>query len=1170
MAEKLTPEQKMAVENRGGRLLVSAAAGSGKTKVLVDRLLSYLQDPAEPGNIDEFLIITYTKAAAGELRGKIAAKLSEKIAQDPGDLHLQRQLQRLYLTKISTVHSFCADILREYAYRLDLSSDFRVGDENECAQLRLKALDQVLEAAYDGAGEDPDFTAFVDTQGLGRSDALVPQIIEKVYDSARCHLDPEAWLSECVKAAEAEGTMDAGETVWGRYLMDDLFSYLDLAIASMENCVRKVEAANGMQKAAQTLSDTVFQLQKLRQSTTWDQVVSRKDIDYGRLVFPKKAEDPSVTEPVKAVRKACKEGLDKKLKSFSDPSELVLEDLAASAAAARGLVGMVRKFSSEYDRLKRIHHILDFSDLEHRMLDLLLGKSRASLTAAAREIASRFREIMVDEYQDSNAVQDAIFNALSSRRQNLFMVGDVKQSIYQFRLADPGIFLAKYGAYLDPEAAGPGQGRKVLLSRNFRSGGGVIDGVNDVFYDCMSRNVGGLDYTGAEALKEGIPHIALPEPEVELHGIQVREDTYREEAAFVAERIAQLTDGTHYVRDGESLRPIQANDVVILLRSPGSVGQHYADALQSRGIRCSTGSGSDLLQTRQIAALRSLLQIISNPRQDIPLIAALASPIFGFTAEDLARLRTSDRKGCIYDALCAWEDPKAAAFLKLLRTLRSQMRLCTLPELLELIFELTDMEAVFAAMPGGKERRDDLESFYTLATQFEAGGPKDLEQFLEHLDAMEKKGLLVAAEASAAGAVTVMSIHKSKGLEFPVVFLCGLSRRFNRESLNEQVLCQQELGLGLCCVDPLTRVRYSAVSKRAIAAKMTSDSLSEEMRVLYVALTRARDRLIMTYASDSLEADLQNIVSRMDLCPREMLTSQVSCPGQWVLMSALGRTEAGAFFTLAGRPSKTSLHRSEWKISVAQVSEQTGVRIADEESAPELPRELLESVREGLDFTYPYRAAIAMPSKQTATQRKGRQKDQEAAEHAVEERLLPRAWRAPSFLEAGKSAVDCGNALHRAMQYIRFASCADAQGVCSELQRLEREGFLTKEQASMVDARAVAAFFSGPLGSRVRSAENVLREFKFSVLEDAACCGPELPGEYVLLQGVVDCAIVEQDRIILIDFKTDRVTKDSVRSVAAGYAPQLQAYADALQRIYGLPVTEKYLYFFRLGKSVEV
>ena len=1164
MAEKLTPQQQLAVNDRGGKLLVSAAAGSGKTKVLVDRLLKYITDSNSPANIDEFLIITYTKAAAAELRGKIAGKLSEHIAMDPGNRHLQRQVQRLFLTKISTVHAFCADILREYAYRLDIPGDFRVADENECMQLRAYAMEQTLAHAYESVESDPDVQAFVDTQGLGRSDALVPQIIEAVYDSAACHLDPQQWMDDCVANADAAQAEDAAQTLWGRCLMEELFSYLDRQIVAMNRCAAAVDPIPGLEKPAALLRDTVLQLQHLRQSRTWDDVAARKHIDYGRLTFPKKADVPEVTAPVKAVRKACKEGLEKKLQAFSDSSAQVLEDLRRSAAAARGLMVLVEAFKENYDRLKRGRRVLDFSDLEHKTLDLLLGKRRSASTAAAAEIGERFREIMVDEYQDSNTVQDAIFASLTGKKQNLFMVGDVKQSIYQFRLADPHIFLEKYEAYMPAEDALPGQGRKVLLSSNFRSGGGVIDAVNDVFGDCMSQEVGGLAYGEAEALREGIPHIPLHEPEVELHGILVAEDTYREEAAFVAERISQLLDGTHYVRQGDDLRPITEEDIVILLRSPGSVGMDFQDALEARGIRCSSGSGMDLLLTEEVCTLRSILQIISNPRQDIPLLAALASPVFGFSADDLALVRMADRNGSIYDALCAGDDPKSRQFLQMLNTLRQAAAMATLPELLERIFYLTRLDSVYAAMPGGAIRKTNLQEFYQLAADFGNAGSRDLDQFLEHLEMMEERGL-VSVQDSAGGCVTIMSIHKSKGLEFPVVFLCGLSRRFNRESMREQVLCHKALGLGLSCVDIKNRVRYPTVSKHAIAAKIASESLSEEMRVLYVAMTRARDRLIMTYASANLPGEISDLVLRMGICQKELITSDVSCPGQWVLYSALKRTEAGEFFALGGRPTETFVRSSPWKIAVHEVVASDAVDIPEEEdAAPVLPGQVLASMKEAISFRYAHTAATVTPSKQTATQRKGRMKDQEAAESAPLPRPITRNWRKLST--SASRGREYGSAVHAVLQYIRYEACKDTACVEQELQRLVEERFITAQQAELVSCEKLARFFATELGEKLRAGENVLREFKFSILDDAGEYAAGLSGEQVLLQGVVDCALIEPDGITVVDFKTDYVTEETVAQITEKYIPQVQTYADALSRIFELPVKTKALYFFHLDQ----
>ena len=1170
MAEKLTPQQKMAVKDRGGKLLVSAAAGSGKTKVLVDRLLGYLMDPAQPANLDEFLIITYTKAAASELRGKIAAKLTERLADAPGNKHLQRQMQRLYLTKISTVHAFCADILREYAYILDLSADFRVADENECRQLRDAVMTKLLEEAYDNAQEDADFRAFADAQGLGRDDRLVPEILLKVYDSARCHLDPEEWLDGCIRAADVEALTDAGQTLWGKFLMEDLFGYLDLQIDAMSRCAKAASASDGMEKPAALLRDTVYQLEALRRCQTWDEVVRHCHIDYGRMVFSKKCADPELAEQIKAVRAACKKGLEKKLRSFADESEQVLADMWRTAASVRGMVALVRRFGTEYDRVKRGRAVMDFSDLEHRTLDLLLGKHRSGITAAAREIGSRFREIMVDEYQDSNAVQDAIFSALTQQRQNCFMVGDVKQSIYQFRLADPGIFLEKYASFVPAEEAAPGEGRKVLLSSNFRSGGAVLRGVNDVFSACMTPAVGGLHYGPEESLREGVPHIPLGEPEVELWAIPVDESTYEEEAAFVADRICQLLDGSHCVRQGDQLRPIAPEDIAILLRSPGSVGSCFISALASRGIRCTSGGGEDLLQTEEVATLRAILQTISNPRQDIPLIAALASPVFGFTADDLAAFRGKHRYGTVYEAIAASELPKAKKFLETLNLLRREARLQTLVQLIEKIFLLTKMDSVYAAMPGGEARKANLQIFYALAADFESTSRRDLEQFLEHLEAMEEKGLIAAGEPTAKGAVTLMSIHKSKGLEFPVVFVSNLSREFNRESSRAQVLCDQNLGLGLSAVDEHNRVRYPTIAKRAISAKITADSLSEEMRVLYVALTRARDRLIMTYASQSLEKDLADLCQRMDMVAPELITRDVICPGEWVLMAALRRTEAGDLFALGGKPLNTTPGDPAWMIRVAAAQKAENTTPVPEEAVVKLRPDVMEKLRRGLRFQYPHQAATSAPSKQTATQRKGREKDAEAAENTREPVGIHRGWRKPSFIQDAARGTDIGNATHAVMQYIHFAACGNVESVEREIQRLISERYITAEQGEMVDHNQIAVFFATELGQKLQNDTNVLREFKFSILDNGENFDPQLQGEQILLQGVVDCALLEPDGITIVDFKTDRVTEETLFDKVQFYRPQVQAYADALARIYHRPVKNALLYFFYLGRLVSI
>ena len=1169
MAEELTLEQRQAVENRGGKLLVSAAAGSGKTKVLVDRLLSYILDPVKPANIDDFLIITYTKAAAAELRGKIAAKLSERIAEDPENRHLQRQMQRLYLAKISTVHSFCTELLREYAYGLDISGDFRVADENECVVLRQQAMDEVLDEAYAKGLSDPDFRAFVDTQGLGRDDRLVPEIVQKVFDSARCHLDPEGWLDSCLNSLELEGSQDATQSVWGAYLLKDLREYLDAQIHAMEQCARLAGEDPGLAKVTTLLENTLVSLKYLRDSETWDQVVSRKKIEYGTMRFPKKVEDPELPERIKAVRESCKKGLEKRLKVFADPSETVMEDLLNTADSMRGLVGLVRGFSQRYQKLKKQRRCVDFGDLEHLALDLLLGKSRTAPTRIAREVGERFREVLVDEYQDSNAVQDAIFEALTRQRGNCFMVGDVKQSIYQFRLADPGIFLEKYNTYESAGLAQPGDGRKVLLSRNFRSGGAVLEAANDVFRLCMSEKVGGLRYTDREALVEGLPHEPLGEPEVELHVIRTQEDAYAQEAEFVASRIAQLLDGTHMVRSKEGLRPIEAQDIVILLRSPGSVGMDYLKALAARKIRCAFSGGRDLLETGEISVLRSLLQIISNPRQDIPLLCVLASPLFGFTADDLAALRSGKRDLELFDALRQSDNPKAAAFFAVLEHLRTQARLVTLARLVEEIFLSTRMDSIYAAMEDGVERSANLLAFFKIAVDFESSSRRDLEQFLEYLDSVEEVGLTVS-DTQSGGCVTIMSIHKSKGLEFPVVFLSGLARSFNRESLRAQVLCDKELGLGMSVVDGENRVRYPTVAKRALVAKATAESLSEELRVLYVAMTRPRDRLIMTYAGKTVEKELRTMACRMALCGPELLASEVTCPGEWVLMEAMQRTEAGALFAMAqARTGDARTAMYPWLIQTHEgLAEQTEAAAA-EQVETRIPADALEKMRRGLSFRYPHENATLAPSKQTATQLKGREKDIEAAEQ-TRKAPVQRSWRKPEFGKAAAGGREYGTAMHALMQFVEFSGCTTLDGVEEQIRDLTERGLLSPEDAGRIQRQAVVNLFTSDLGSRLRTGKEVLREFKFSILEDAGDYGEGLENEKILLQGVVDCALVEEDSITIVDFKTDRISSDTLGKTVERYRPQVTAYQKAMARIYGKPVKETVLYFFHTGEAVSL
>ena len=1145
MAEKLTPQQEQAVYDRGGVLLVSAAAGSGKTKVLVDRLLSYLTDPIAPADMDDFLIITYTKAAAAELRGKIAAKLTEKIAENSNNKHLHQQLQRLHLTKISTVHSFCSDILREYAYMLDLPSDFRVLDEDESLDLKTRAMTQLLEEVYAQIHTDPVMCSFIDTQGFGRDDRRIPEIIGKVYDSAFCHLDPYDWMDWCCGVFDSD-CEDASETIWGKYLMEDLFQCLDLHIVSMEHALQRAMNSDGMEKPAILLGATLDQLRALRECKSWDEVVEHKDIDYGRLAFSKKITDVELADQIKAVRDACKSGLAAKLSRFSDKSERILSDCVAAARATGGLITLVKRFVDRYQRLKRSLRVLDFTDLEHKTLDLLVGKTRSGNTKIANEIGLRFREVMVDEYQDSNQVLDAIFSALTSCKQNCFLVGDVKQSIYQFRLADPSIFIEKYNRFQPAESAVPGQGRKVILSSNFRSCGSVISAVNDVFSLCMSPEVGGLHYGPEEALYEGISHIPAHENEIELYGLEVQSDTYSEEASFVAQRIVELLDGTHMVRQGETFRPIVPDDIVIILRSPGPVAFEYQLALQQRGIRCNTGAGEDLFETEEVQTLISLLQTINNPIQDIPLVATLFSKIFCFTADELASLRAGHKGGSVYSALNASDSEKVAGFMETLAKLRKFAQMESVTKLLMHVFAVTRIDSIFAAMPDGDSRVENLQSFCQMAMLFEHNSATGLNSFLEHLNHMMQRHIPVQTSTGSSGAVTIMSIHKSKGLEFPVVFLCALSRKFNQESIRAQVLCDKELGVGLSCVDTKNRIHYPSIARNAIVAKMKTEMISEELRVLYVAMTRAKDRLIMTYSSPKIREEVDELGKMMKLSDPLLLTGMADCPGHWIMMTAISK----------GGP--------QWDISYVQSPETVMESVEDISRCNCVSETVVNRISNGISFSYPYPHATITPSKQTATQLKGREKDSEVAEN-TDSLIHFRSWRKPSFVDGNVSSVDRGNAMHTVMQYIRFELCHSVNGVQSEVNRLVEQGFLSREQAATVSVEQIKAFFATEIGMRLCSTCDVLREFKFSILieQDEQCSADE---DKILLQGVVDCAIITEEGIDIIDFKTDRITYEMLDSTTEKYRDQLQIYAKALSRIFAKPIRSAKLYYFHLNE----
>ncbi len=1156
----LTPQQQAVVDDRGGALLVSAAAGSGKTMVLVERVLKRVTQ--EQANLDDFLLITFTQAAAAELRGKLVERLSRELAVRPGDRHLQKQMNRVYLAQISTVHAFCGALLREYGHRLDLPADFRTCDEREAELLRTRAMEQTLEDAYT-AGDDRILAA-LDMLGAGRTDAALPEVILKVYADLQCACDPAQRLRELHESLDTSACTDVGQTVWGAYLLAELRSSLQNCIELTQSAYRAALPEANLAGCAQCFAADEAMLRGLTELQTWTEVANAKPA-YCR--WPTKEKDNALKEQLHNQRDRIKDIVKKALQRFRLPSEEALADLAACKDALTGLLLLTERFAANYSALKRRRHVLDFNDLEHETLRLLTQGTDAP-TPAAREIAQRFTEIMVDEYQDSNAVQETIFRAVSKQGRNLFFVGDVKQSIYRFRRADPTLFLKKYHAFADYTAAADGEPRKILLSVNFRSRPEILAAANDVFRLTMNDRVGGLRYGEAEALRTLSPEPApLSTPAVELHcidneGVQSERKLLREEieAEFVARRIREMLQNGETIPDGEGTRPVRAGDIMILLRSLSGKAEVYMQALRRYGIRSACGS-ENIFDTEEIGLVTALLQVVDNPHQDIPLLSVLLSPIFSFRADTLARLRAVQREGDVFDALCA--APEAADFLQTLTGLRDLAQTSTLRELLDVFDERLYLRAIFSAMDGGAQRIENLEAFFALADSFETETRRGLPAFLRHLDALREKGCRTQA-AAAPDAVRLMTIHSSKGLEFPVVFLADLGKQFNMDDARAAVLTDSELGLASNVLDAERGLVYPSVARLAISSRKRRETLSEEMRLLYVAMTRPKYRLVMSFCTGRLQALLTRLSQSLSVPLAQATVEGAVRMGDWVLMAALTRTEAGALFAVAGNPGCACVSQYPWRITYqsgndfipsAQAVEENSVR----DETPLLLPELLR---------YAHPAATAAPSKLTATQLKGRSLDDEVAEQTV--RVPELTFAKPRFTSGLRplTPAERGTAMHLAMQFLRYERCTSLDGILAELKRLTEQGFLTQQQGEAVRPEKLLAFFTSETGRRVLSAKRLVREFKFSVLQDAALLGSALAGEQVLLQGVTDCCIVEDDGLTILDFKSDRVAPGQERTRGEYYRGQLDAYSLALARIFELPVKERILWFFSTDTAV--
>ena len=1159
---KATASQKAAIEERGSTVLVSAGAGSGKTKVLTERLMGYIKDGKNPVDVDSFLIITFTKAAAGELRGRIMEELAKALAEDPGNKRLRRQSALCRRAQIGPIHSFCAKILRENALNANINPDFKILDDDRAAAMKASALERVMDKRYEDEEKYENFALLADTVGAGRDDSRLSAAVMNLSDKMQSHARPEAWAKAQVELLEAD-IKDAGKSPWGREILTEAKYSVDFWRDEFELLLEDIEGDEKISRAyLKSFSSSYEALQELSVAlqSGWDRARQCLPVPFPRLGGLRNPEDPELAERLKARRELCKKSMDKLGKTLADDSKTLLKEMAQTAPAMKALLELALDFDKEYAKDKKRAGVLDYNDLEH-LTARLLSEPDGSPTELAKQISQRYTEIMVDEYQDVSRVQDAIFHAVSKEGKNLFFVGDVKQSIYRFRLADPEIFTEKYMSFKDSSIAPAGEPRRIMLQENFRSRKEILEGANAVFSICMSRQLGDLQYGENEKLKYGADFEgSVPKPEImilelpETEDDEERPDKSALEARMLGRKIKELMESNVLVGNKGSERPLQYGDIAILLRSANAIGPVYRRELAAMGIPVESGLSGGYFTSIEVSTLISMLAVIDNPHQDIPLVGVLRSPAFGFSGDELIAARENDKKISLYESLLKHEqqDEKIKEFLLKLRSYREISADITASELLFKLVDELHMQALCGAMRDGEIRKARIAALLELSKGYEKSGYKGLHRFVLWLKNMEKQGKEPPMAAGEGSAVQIMSVHKSKGLEFPVVFLADTARRFNMQDSRDTVIVHPVLGLGPKLTDTKRRVEYPTLARNAVKQRLERETLSEELRLLYVAMTRAKERLYITAAMKDpmkLMEKAENSVSN-PMAPE--ILSQSAALINWLIYAALA-------------DNKRNLSLNVYACT------QEGEAVFESEEKPEADGELIKELSRNLSFSYPHKQAEGLPSKLTATELKGRLQKDEDAEELL--KLPVREFSMPDFTKKDKPLTGTarGIATHLLLQYMDFSKGGSPEEVKKEAERLMAQEFLSPQEADAVDAEAVARLFNSPLGKRMQEADRLQREFRFSLLWDAEELYSDCSGEKLLMQGVVDCFLEEQDGLVIIDYKTDYIkSKEELIKKRDYYAVQMEVYAKSLSKICGKPVKECILYFISIGEALSL
>lgn len=1232
-----TAEQWEAVTARGSNILVAAAAGAGKTAVLVERIIQRITQAEEPVDIDRLLVVTFTNAAAAEMRERIARALARALNENPRSRHLQRQLTLINRAPITTLHSFCLELIRQHFYRLDLDPGFRIADDTEAALLRLEVLEDLFESYYEES--HPDFLALVECYGGERDDGSLQDLVLRLDDFSRSQPWPQDWLQKVAKAFRLPSGTALEDLPW----CEELKNTISLKLSQGEKCLLRAldlcRQPGGPANYEATLRDDLATFSQLQAacSLSWEEMSEAfQGVQFSRLKRCDKDVDEQLKQEVAGLRDQAKK-LVTQLKNtyFQRTVQEYLDDFQRLAPLMDFLVRLVSHFQEAYWQAKLKRGLVDFNDLEHLALKLLLAEEatpeKPLPSPLALELQERFVEVLVDEYQDINGVQETILRLISrqgSSAPNLFMVGDVKQSIYRFRLAEPGLFLEKYGAY-EKDAL---LGRRIDLARNFRSRRQVVEGINFIFRQIMTPQLGEMAYDAKAELVYGAPYpeeegansvagpIELhlidrktpeppePWPEEEEEGAETEElDGIQLEARVVGRCIKKLLGlerGEPYqVYDvkAQSYRPVTYRDIVVLLRATQNSAAIFMEEFRQLGIPAYAELGSGYLAAPEVEIMLSLLKIIDNPRQDIPLAAVLRSPLCGvgqgLTAEQLGQIRLSSPQGDFYQAVQqkAQEDDELgrqlAHFLAKLEEWRTLARRGTLADLIWTIYRETGYYDYVGALPGGIQRQANLRALHDRARQYEKTTYRGLFRFLRFIERLQDSGSDLGT-ARALGenedVVRIMSIHKSKGLEFPVVFVAGLGKKFNFTDLNRELLLHKELGLGPNVVDPQSRLSYPSLPKLAISHRLRWEMLAEELRILYVAMTRAREKLFLVGALRDLEKAVGRWC-RQGAEEKEASLSAASlasaqCCLDW-LVPALSRHRSGGktLRERAGSEGLTWEDPSSWEVVFWEKQE-----LQEATKAAPSQQEVWQKVRdlepvevEGpvpdvsprLSWVYPHRVLTRIAAKLAVTEVKGRFDPERESSLPPSSPPLAVVER-PKFMQqkASLTGAERGSALHLFMQHLDLQRQHTREELEGLLDRLEAQEILTPQQREVIKLEQVLEFLESPLGRRLRQARVIYKELPFSLMLPAQEVYPELEEteEQVLVQGVIDCLAEEDQGLVILDYKTDWVTEEQVDKIVATYRGQLNLYARAVEKILRRPVREKYLFLLSLGRAVEV